>query len=93
MADTPSRGQVDQAIREQLASDPEFRQRLLSDPKGTLSSVFGLEIPDEMEVYIHEETPSEIHITIPGSAELSEHDLEMVAGGVCWTNCPSDMGP
>jgi hypothetical protein len=93
MADVPSRGEVDAAIREQLSKDPEFRQRLLNDPAGTLSSVFGIEIPEGMQVHVHEETPSEIHITIPGPAELSEQELEMVAGGVCWTDCPNDMGP
>jgi hypothetical protein len=89
----PSRGQVDQAIREQLASDPTFRERLMSDPEGTLSSVFGVEIPEGTKVFVHEETPTEIHLTIPGSPELSDAELEMVAGGLCWTNCPSDMGP
>jgi hypothetical protein len=93
MADVPSRGQVSLAVREQLQSDPEFRERLVSDPKGTLSAVFGIEVPDDVAVYVHEETPSEIHITIPGSPELSEHELEMVSGGVCWTNCPEDAGP
>lgn len=93
MANVPSRGEVDQAIREQLSRDPQFRQRLLRDPKGTLSSVFGIDVPDDMDVHVHEETPSDIHITIPGSPELSEHELEMVAGGVCWTNCPNDIGP
>lgn len=89
----PSRGQVDRVIRERLDEDPAFRERLLRDPKGTLASVFSIDVPEGMEVFVHEDTPSEVHLVIPGSAELSDRDLEMVSGGACWTDCPQDYGP
>ena len=88
----PSRGEVDQVIRERLAEDPTFRDQLLQDPKGTLASVFSIDVPEGMEVFVHEDTPSKVHLIIPGPAELSDQDLELVSGGACWTDCPSDVG-
>jgi len=41
-----------------------YRQRLLRDPKGTLRSE-GLEIADDVEVKVLEDTPKLVHFVIP----------------------------
>ncbi len=73
-------------------SDPEFKQRLIDDPRGTISEELGkiqegVSIPDSIEVTVVEETPNQICIVIPvnpaditGKA-VSEEDLAKVAGG------------
>lgn len=71
---------IDKAMR-----DEAFRQRLLRDPKAALQEV-GATIPPGITVHVHEETDTDLHIIIPGTApggmhELSEADLATVAGG------------
>ncbi len=86
----PTRADVDAMVRDRLASDPDFRQALLDDPRGTLSALVGLTLPDVVTVSVHEESLTSIHLVLPsvtGPGELADDELEMVAGGVmCWTN-------
>jgi hypothetical protein len=85
----PTRAELDALVRERLAADPEFRARLLADPRGTLSELAGAEVPEFIEVTVHEESLSAVHIVIPAATgdEIAEEDLELVAGGaVCWTD-------
>jgi hypothetical protein len=41
-----------------------YRQRLLRDPKGTLTSE-GVSLPDDVEVKVLEDTPKLVHFVIP----------------------------
>lgn len=68
---------------EKSLEDTEFRQRLLKDPKAVTSEEFGITIPDQIEVKIHESDKYTFHITLPPSAELDEEQLEMIAAGLC----------
>ena len=68
------------------ARDSVFRQRLLSDPKAALQAEFGATVSPEVTIHIHVETPTDIHIVIPGEApggmsELTDADLAMAVGG------------
>lgn len=75
--------------------DEAFRQRLLRDPKAALQEI-GAAVPPGITVHVHEETDTDLHIIIPGAApggmrELSEAELELVAGGrpPSTSNCTS----
>jgi hypothetical protein len=87
----PTRAELDGLVREHLASDPTFRAALLADPRAAVSKLVGITLPDAVQVEVHEETLTHIHLVIaptPSRGEIADEDLELVAGGGnCWDNC------
>lgn len=75
-------------------SDDALAQRLQNDPKAVLKEN-GIDVPDGMNITVHQNSPSQLHISVPSKHkegnELNEHELETVAGGGCCqsmgTNC------
>jgi hypothetical protein len=67
-------------------SDPAFKDRLIADPAGTARE-YDIHIPPGLDVRILEDTDSVRHIVLPprpSSQDLSDEQLEHVAGGgVC----------
>ena len=84
----PTRAELDAMLRDRLASDPDFRDAILADPRAAVSGLVGVEIPDVVTVTVHEESLTDVHVVLPAAArsegEIHEDDLELVAGGVCW---------
>ena len=72
---------------ERSMQDEVFRQRLLSDPKGTVEDELGASLPEETEIHVVEETSETVYLVLPPravtrqSGELSDRELEAVAGG------------
>ena len=92
----PTRPEVEAVIAERIAADPAFRDALLADPHGVVSELVGFDIPDSVQVILHEESLTQIHLTIPAADDLTDTDLDLVAGGnstwgnshlSCDTNC------
>lgn len=67
-------------IMAKAAQDPKFRQELKANPKEAIKREAGIQIPPQMKIVVHENTPAEMHITLPQPA-LSDTELEAVAGG------------
>jgi hypothetical protein len=65
---------------------------LLADPRPVLSDLVGFDIPETVQVVLHEESLTQIHLTIPSIDALSDADLELVAGGVYWSGSSSGPG-
>ncbi len=66
-------------------SEPDYKARLLSDPKAALEEETGVSLPESLNVRIIEEGSDEVALVLPKNpAELSEEDLEGVAGGDNW---------
>jgi hypothetical protein len=80
----PTRSEVEAMIAERIAADPGFRDSLLADPRAVLSGLVGFDIPDSVQVVLHEESLTQIHLTVPASENLSDADLELVAGAGEW---------
>ena len=70
-------------------ADPAFKAKLLADPKTAIQEVTGTAFPSGIEVKVYENTPSLEHLVLPvdpSYSELSDSDLEAVAGGMSKTN-------
>ena len=68
-------------IVDKATGDPEFRARLLGDPRGALERELGVAIPASLSIEVHEESGATAHLVLPPDSRLSESDLQTVAGG------------
>src|SRR5438067_11622705 len=66
-------------------SDAALKKRLIADPAGVLKE-HGLIVPAGITVKVVENTDKDLHRTLqqaPAAAELSQQELQAVAGGFC----------
>ncbi|MFZ4509340.1 MAG: hypothetical protein ACOYNJ_00150 [Candidatus Nanopelagicales bacterium] len=56
MAPVRTRSAVEAIIAERITADPGFRDTLLADPRAVLSEIVGLDIPDTVQIDLHEES-------------------------------------
>lgn len=61
-------------------SDQEFKQRLLADP-GLVFAEYGFEVPEGVEVMLHEETPNLTHFILPARPDGDLLEEELVGNG------------
>jgi hypothetical protein len=82
---TPTRRDLETALIEKCWKDPEFKKQVISDPKGMVERHIGQKLPAPIKIFIHEEDANTLHFSIPPApsnlSELSDDDLEKVAGG------------
>jgi hypothetical protein len=45
--------------------DEAFKQELLAHPRQTIERELGVVLPEGVEVFIHEQTPTQIHLILP----------------------------
>lgn len=69
--------------------DEEFRKKLLAEP-ATVLAENGVEIPEGVTVKVVERKENEVLLPLPyrPTSELSDEDLEKVAGGKIQVSCP-----
>ena len=80
-----SRDDIEAMIVAKVAEDPKFGERLKSDSKAALGEMFETKLPPGMNVQVFQETPTNIMIRLPMiiSDDITEEELEGVAGGAC----------
>ena len=68
--------EVEAIIAERIVAGPAFRESFPDDPRAVLSEVIEFDIPESVQVVLHEESLTQIHLTLPESDALTDDDLE-----------------
>ena len=80
-----TRKDLETTLIEKCWKDAEFKRQVISDPKGMLERHTGQKLPAQVKIFVHEEDANTLHFSIPPApgnlSELSDADLEQVAGG------------
>ena len=86
------RTEMERKLAQRCLEDEAFRQQLLEDPKAVVEQELGAQLPSGMMVRAVEETADTVYLVLPPASgagaqggELSDSDLESVAGGG-WEN-------
>jgi hypothetical protein len=78
-----TRGEVQDLLSKFATENPKYRDALMSDPKGTIEKQLNTDLGD-VKVKAVADSADTIHVVVPysaGEGELSDADLEKVAGG------------
>ncbi|MDA0812454.1 MAG: NHLP leader peptide family RiPP precursor [Verrucomicrobia bacterium] len=80
-----TRADIEAIVVNNAIKHPKYREVLLADPKKTVETQLNNTLPDNITVEIVQESPTKIYIRLPHIVregdELSDEDLEQVAGG------------
>ena len=92
MATIPIDTLIDDVAR-RAAVDPDFRQIAVSNPKQALETFYGQPLDIDIPISFADNSGSTKTFVLPPlmstSGELSDADLEQVAGGNAWCICTS----
>jgi hypothetical protein len=83
MAEKMTRGEVQDLISKFAAENPKYRNALLKDPKAIVEKQLNTKL-GSVNVKAVADTADTVYIVVPyapGEGELSDADLEKVAGG------------
>ena len=75
-------GEFRDTVDRRVVADDDFRARLIADPKATIAADYGLTIPEDFEIQVHETDENTGHIVLPFPSRLTDQDLEQVSGGL-----------
>ncbi len=73
-------------LSDRAGEDADFRVELMADPSTVIGRELDIEVPDGIDLHIHENDMRNVHLTLPAIPRLDEAQLEQVAGGQAW-NC------
>jgi hypothetical protein len=77
------RSQLNDELVSKALKDDDFRQRLMSDPRGTIESEYGVSLSPETNVTVHTESPRELHVVLPAApsaaSQLSSDEMDSAA--------------
>jgi hypothetical protein len=83
MSQTMTRGEMQDLLNKFASENPSYRKALLKDPKGTIEQQFNINLGNA-SVKAVTDTAETVHVIVPyvpAEGELSDADLETVAGG------------
>ena len=62
-------------------TEPEFRSQLLADPKAAIEGLIGSQIPEAINIQVHEDNATSFHLVLPPNGKLTEDELATVFAG------------
>jgi hypothetical protein len=92
MSEASGREQMERRLVQRSLQEDAFRRRLLEEPKRTVEEDVGTRLPEGVRVVAVEETAETIYLRLPSTSplgeggELSDRELEAVAGGGAWAD-------
>jgi len=95
MSEATGRAEMERRLVRRSLQDHAFRQQLLEDPRAAVEVELGTRLPGEVRVVAVEETAETIYLVLPSVStvgegeELSDRELESVAGGGTWGGADS----
>jgi hypothetical protein len=94
------RAQYTEQLLTRAERDPEFRKRLVDDPKSAVQDELGVEVPDNIQLRVVEEGANEAVLVLPRHLEpgqLRDEELAAAAGATgsyCGaSNCDAKCSP
>ena len=72
--------QMQSQLLARAADDMGFRQRLITNPHAAIHEELQVEIPEHLDIQVHESDVSTVPLSLPPSRQLSEEQLEQAAG-------------
>jgi hypothetical protein len=84
-AEFAGREEIEVMVLAKVIEDAAFAVRLKADPKAVLSEMFETKLPASPNIHVFQEPPSDLMIRLPivATDEISEKELEGVAGRAC----------
>ena len=81
------RHSIEDRIAAEAWKNPQFKKELLENPRAAITTHLKINIPDDVEISVVEETPKHITFVLPVNpaetgSELTLEALDAVAGGV-----------
>ncbi len=83
MSQTMTRGEMQDLVNKFASENPSYRKALVADAKGTIEKQFNISL-GSARVKAVTDTADTVHVVVPhvpAEGELSDADLETVAGG------------
>ena len=68
-------------LASKAGQDSEFRARLLSSPKDAIEQEFGVTLPADHRIHVHEESYGATHLVLPPRSKLSQEEREAARTG------------
>jgi hypothetical protein len=91
-----TRGEIMDHLANFASESSEYRKALIENPRDVVSKQFAMDIPEVVTLKVIEDTAETIHIVLPHTVdkgeELSDADLEAVAGGITFVKDASCKG-
>ena len=72
---------ADDVLVSRAGEDGDFRERLLQNPREAVEKEFGVTLPEDHEIHVHEETYTRTHVVLPPQSRFSEAEREAARTG------------